>query len=274
MPGARVQKQWRNTRYRAKRARDWLMLAVLAVCMISPLPVVAGNTEAGVGSGSAIDAVPSRAYDGDILLVGEAHGHRRSYEFVSALIDNAMARRRCVTLAVEVRADQAAAWRAGKRLKLTAVHDSLPLRAWLKQLAARAQSECLTLVPIDAEPGVTLPEPGGRDALMANRIAQLIAPEHLVIALVGNNHAPRRVDWIPSGLDSSAGLYLTRAGHRPFVILQAFSDVSRVHRVLSGNTLAAVGAFNALQWYKHVRSATAFTPYADLLIDWVDDVPR
>ncbi|MBO9471620.1 hypothetical protein J7355_16140 [Endozoicomonas sp. G2_2] len=241
---------------------------------LSAAPVCAGLPNVS----AMVAAVPKQALETDVLVIGENHRKAGSHAFTLGLIKRAISSDRCVHFALEIGADQTAAWQAlsnkeqSTPAQLSTIHDSPSLRALLADTAELSRRACLRLAGVDVAEGQNAPQPGGRDAFMAEGIADLADPRVLTIALLGNNHAPRHVDWNFDEPGQSTTHYLDARGLDTFVIVQDWKADRRSPRMFTEDTPEAVQAFNTLQSHRSVIRAQSLSRYADVLIVWPEEL--
>jgi uncharacterized iron-regulated protein len=135
-----------------------------------------------------------------ITIIGERHKRPESIQFFRELISSYLQQGGCLTIALEIASDQQTTLdeivegrMAVADIDIPPMVNHPPYRSLIDDLATmKRRGTCLNLIAIDGgELNVN------RDEWMAERLANLVS-QAPVLALLGNLHTLKRVDWHPS----------------------------------------------------------------------------
>lgn len=167
---------------------------------------------------------PPAAFEASILMVGETHGREASYDFFLHLIDKAQTRHHCITVALEIFANEQVdlhRFLTGNasldEVRLSHVMDNPPYRRFLERLAGKVRSGCVSALTVDAPPSMT-----GRDKYLARRLTALAHHDTFTLALLGSLHVLGRLDWRhkPDTVDQPAAYWLRQNRVSLFTVIQ------------------------------------------------------
>lgn len=214
-----------------------------------------------------------------VLILGETHHQPDSARLVAETVAAALQAGECLTVALEIPADQQSALDAGLRgeqpLSAIAIHpiiDHPAYRDLLRRFRALRQAGlCLTVRAIDAPPNAR----GARDAWMADAV-QRLAGSGPVLVVVGNFHALKRVRWVDGRDDPFLAERLLRRGVPVLSVLQAWEAdcAQRTGRFLPVRQPRAVAALRALVSSMALQPHHDLTVAADAVVVWECRVPR
>lgn len=136
-----------------------------------------------------------------ITIIGETHKRPEAIKFFQSLITGYLQQNKCLTIALEIASSQQSVIdeiKQGKAIvadiKITTVIDHPPFRALINDLIEMQNyNDCLKLIAIDA--GLELKT--NRDEWMAIQLTDKVG-QAPVLALLGNLHTLKKVDWNPA----------------------------------------------------------------------------
>ena len=136
---------------------------------------------------------------GVITFIGESHQRMESAKFIKILVDEALKRNQCLTVALEINVNQQPVidrvmteGAAVATIAISKVLDHRAMRRMIKHMAAlKTKFPCLKVIAIDT--GIDTPY--DRDAWMAARLAGLRSNSP-VLVLLGSLHTLKKVDWL------------------------------------------------------------------------------
>lgn len=157
-------------------------------------------------SAAPLDSVLTSIVPGTITLIGETHQHQESIRLFRSVINEHLKRGDCLTVALEIPSDQqdtieqiGQGGATAADIDIAPAIDHQAYRDMLDGLAAlRNAGACLNLVAIDGGVGSDV----RRDEWMAMQLEKR-AGETPILALLGNLHTLKRVNWDPAMVEYS-----------------------------------------------------------------------
>jgi len=136
-----------------------------------------------------------------ITIIGETHRRPEAIQFFQSLITGYTQKNKCLTVALEIASSQQSLLDEIKQgratvadIEITSVIDHPPIRVLINDLIEMQNyNDCLKLIAIDA--GLELKT--NRDEWMAIQLTDKVG-QAPVLALLGNLHTLKKVDWNPA----------------------------------------------------------------------------
>lgn len=133
-----------------------------------------------------------------ITIIGESHGRPETVQFFESVITEYLQQNKCLTIALEIASNQQPVIDKviqGKAvvadIEISTIIDHPPFRSFISDMVElRKDNNCLQIIAIDGWVGIDTT----RDEWMA-KILNERASHTPVLALLGNLHALKKVDW-------------------------------------------------------------------------------
>jgi len=187
---------------------------------------------------------------GTITIIGEDHRQPESTRFFESIVSGYLQQGKCLIVALEIASSQQAAIdkviEGGAEvtsIRISPIIDHPAYRAMLGDLATLKQSgSCIELIAIDAD----LKTSTRRDEWMA-KILELKAGEVPILALLGNLHALKKVDWDLEKPSPYVAEILTSLGHQVRTFPQVWQEeaCNSHNRLLPSTCADAVNLINS-----------------------------
>lgn len=164
---------------------------------------------------SSYDPILESMTPGSITFIGESHKHIESVKLVKDLIDVAVMKGQCLTLALEINSNQQSVidrvltnGDSVFEIEILQAIDHPPMRRLIKRIAAlKMRLPCLNVVAIDAG----IDSAHDRDEWMAAKLSNL-AGDTPILVLIGALHTLKKVDWLVNTGRPSVAEILTNKG--------------------------------------------------------------
>jgi len=134
----------------------------------------------------------------NITIIGESHGRPETVQFFESLITEYLQQNKCLTIALEIASNQQSVINKvilGKAvvadIEISSIIDHPPFRSFISDMVEiRKHNDCLQIIAIDGWVGIDTT----RDEWMS-KILNERASHTPVLALLGNLHTLKKVDW-------------------------------------------------------------------------------
>jgi hypothetical protein len=248
----------------------WQGVRVLLVLLLCP-PGVVGDT--ATERQRVVSLLTDLLRQHPVVLLGETHRRPESPRLVAEVARAYVENGGCLTVALEIAADQQPALHAGVHgtgaLSAVVIHpiiDHPPYRAMLRRLQdLRRAGGCVRVHAIDAHREYA----GAKDEWMATAVHGLL-PHGATLVLVGNLHVLKRVRW-QSGKDAPyAAERLTRNDIPVVSVLQEWEPQcdTRSGRLLGGQEPRARAALQATLDLLAIHPPEASATVIDYVVVW------
>lgn len=206
------------------------------------IPVHSGDVQSQIIRGMKPDT---------ITIIGEDHRRPESTRFFKSIVSEYLQKGRCLVVALEVASSQQAAidkvvekGAEVSSISIPPMIDHPAYRAMISDLAEmKKQGSCVELIAIDAD----LKTSNRRDEWMAKILEHKAGETVPILALLGNLHALKKVDWDLEKPSPYVAEILTSLGYQVRTFPQAWQEktCNSHNRLLPPDSIDAVNLINS-----------------------------